>query len=32
VAGNVAKFGQHEDLRDYLLATGGDILVDSQPT
>jgi ribA/ribD-fused uncharacterized protein len=32
VAGNVAKFGQHADLRTYLLATGERILVEASPT
>jgi ribA/ribD-fused uncharacterized protein len=31
VAGNVAKFGQHPDLRDYLLATGDRVLVEASP-
>jgi hypothetical protein len=31
VAGNLAKFGQHPDLRDFLLATGGKVLVESSP-
>ncbi len=31
VAGNVAKFGQHPDLREYLLATGDRVLVEASP-
>ncbi|EFC82646.1 NADAR family protein [Parafrankia sp. EUN1f] len=31
VAGNTAKFGQHDDLRGYLLSTGSDILVEASP-
>ena len=31
VAGNVAKFGQHPALRDYLLATGERVLVEASP-
>jgi len=31
VAGNLAKFGQHQDLSDYLLGTGTDILVEASP-
>lgn len=31
VAGNVAKFGQNPELRDYLLATGGRVLVEASP-
>jgi ribA/ribD-fused uncharacterized protein len=31
VAGNVAKFGQNPDLRDYLLATGDRVLVEASP-
>jgi ribA/ribD-fused uncharacterized protein len=31
VAGNLAKFGQHPDLRDFLLATGRKILVEASP-
>jgi ribA/ribD-fused uncharacterized protein len=30
--GNVAKFGQNPELRDYLLATADDILVEASPT
>jgi ribA/ribD-fused uncharacterized protein len=31
VAGNVAKFGQHPELRDYLLTTGDRVLVEASP-
>jgi len=31
VAGNVAKFGQHTDLREYLSRTGSRILVEASP-
>lgn len=31
VAGNRAKFGQHDDLRDYLLGTGERVLVEASP-
>jgi len=31
VAGNVAKFGQHPDLRDYLLTTGDRVIVEASP-
>jgi predicted NAD-dependent protein-ADP-ribosyltransferase YbiA (DUF1768 family) len=31
VAGNLAKFGQHRDLRDFLLATGRKVLVEASP-
>jgi ribA/ribD-fused uncharacterized protein len=31
VAGNVAKFGQHDDLRQYLLGTGDRVLVEAAP-
>lgn len=31
VAGNVAKFGQHPELRDYLLGTGSRVLVEASP-
>jgi ribA/ribD-fused uncharacterized protein len=31
VTGNRAKFGQHPDLRDYLLATGSRILAEASP-
>ncbi|MCD0443249.1 NADAR family protein [Glycomyces sp. A-F 0318] len=31
VRGNELKFGQHRDLRDYLLATGGRVLVEASP-
>ena len=31
VAGNLAKFGQHDDLRDYLLGTGDRVLVEASP-
>ncbi|MQA87393.1 MAG: DUF1768 domain-containing protein [Streptosporangiales bacterium] len=30
-AGNLAKFGQHPELRDYLLGTGSRILVEASP-
>ncbi|GAA4217428.1 NADAR domain-containing protein [Actinocatenispora rupis] len=30
-AANVAKFGQHDDLREYLLATRGRVLVEASP-
>jgi ribA/ribD-fused uncharacterized protein len=32
VRGNVAKFGQHEALRQYLLGTGEKVLVEASPT
>lgn len=32
VAGNVAKFGQSDALREYLLGTGDDILVEASPS
>jgi ribA/ribD-fused uncharacterized protein len=32
VAGNLAKFGQHADLRDYLLGTGERVLVEASPS
>jgi ribA/ribD-fused uncharacterized protein len=32
VAGSVAKFGQHDDLRAFLLATGERVLVEASPT
>lgn len=32
VAGNVAKFGQNADLRDWLLGTGERVLVEASPT
>jgi ribA/ribD-fused uncharacterized protein len=32
VRGNVAKFGQHEELRAYLLSTGDKVLVEASPT
>ncbi|QLQ36261.1 NADAR family protein [Micromonospora robiginosa] len=32
VAGNVAKFGQHEPLRRFLLDTGDRVLVEASPT
>lgn len=32
VQGNMAKFGQHSDLRAYLLATGRSVLVEASPT
>ena len=31
VAGNLAKFGQHPELRDFLLGTGGRVLVEASP-
>jgi hypothetical protein len=31
VAGNVAKFGQHAELRDFLLGTGDRVLVEASP-
>ncbi|WDZ82852.1 NADAR family protein [Micromonospora cathayae] len=31
VAGNIAKFGQHPELRDYLLGTRGRVLVEASP-
>ncbi|GAB2661029.1 NADAR family protein [Nocardia goodfellowii] len=31
VAGSVAKFGQHPELRDYLLRTGERVLVEASP-
>ena len=31
VAGNLAKFGQHADLRDFLLGTGERVLVEASP-
>jgi ribA/ribD-fused uncharacterized protein len=31
VAGNVAKFGQHPELRDYLVGTGERVLVEASP-
>jgi ribA/ribD-fused uncharacterized protein len=31
VAGNLAKFGQHPDLRDFLLSTGRKVLVEASP-
>ncbi len=31
VAGNVAKFGQHDDLRAYLRGTGDRVLVEASP-
>ncbi|MEH0982571.1 NADAR family protein [Micromonospora sp. CPCC 205556] len=31
VAGSVAKFGQHDDLRAYLLGTGERVLVEASP-
>lgn len=30
--GNLAKFTQHPDLRDYLLGTGDRVLVEASPT
>jgi len=31
VRGNVAKFGQHDDLRKFLLATGDRVIVEASP-
>lgn len=31
VTGNMAKFGQHRDLRDFLLGTGSRVLVEASP-
>lgn len=31
VAASVAKFGQHQDLREFLLATGNRVLVEASP-
>jgi len=31
VTGNLAKFGQHPELRDFLLATGSKVLVEASP-
>jgi ribA/ribD-fused uncharacterized protein len=31
VAGNLAKFGQHPDLREFLLGTGDRVLVEASP-
>lgn len=31
VAGNMAKFGQHENLRAFLVATAGRVLVEASP-
>lgn len=31
VTGNLAKFGQHSDLRDFLLGTGNRVLVEASP-
>ena len=31
VTGNLAKFGQHPDLRDFLLTTGSRVLVEASP-
>ncbi|GAA4444603.1 NADAR family protein [Phytohabitans houttuyneae] len=31
VAGNLAKFSQHEDLREYLIGTGDSVLVEASP-
>jgi len=31
VTGNLAKFGQHPELRDFLLGTGSTILVEASP-
>lgn len=31
VAGNLAKFGQHQDLREFLLGTGNRVLVEAAP-
>ena len=31
VSGNLAKFGQHPELRDFLLGTGHRVLVEASP-
>lgn len=31
VTGNLAKFGQHADLRDFLVGTGSQVLVEASP-
>ena len=31
VAGNLAKFGQHPELRDFLLGTGRTVIVEASP-
>jgi ribA/ribD-fused uncharacterized protein len=31
VTGNLAKFGQHRDLREFLLGTGDRVLVEASP-
>lgn len=31
ITGNMAKFGQHHDLRDFLLGTGSRVLVEASP-
>jgi ribA/ribD-fused uncharacterized protein len=31
VTGNLAKFGQHPELRDFLLGTGARVLVETSP-
>jgi hypothetical protein len=31
VTGNLAKFGQNADLRDFLLGTGSQVLVEASP-
>ena len=31
VEGNLAKFGQHKELRDFLLGTGNKVLVEASP-
>jgi ribA/ribD-fused uncharacterized protein len=31
IAGNLAKFSQHDDLRDYLLSTGEQVIVEASP-
>jgi ribA/ribD-fused uncharacterized protein len=31
VAGNLAKFGQHDDLRAFLVGTGRKVLVEASP-
>jgi ribA/ribD-fused uncharacterized protein len=31
VAGNACKFGQHEDLKGFLLSTGNEVLVEASP-
>lgn len=31
VAGNLAKFGQHPELREFLLGTGGRVIAEASP-